>query len=111
MKSPLPASMAVASTTTGRWPQMMVSIFSIRAVGCSQSIAWASTVFTAIGAESIDCMAGRVQEVLTKGFRMNAREQAVCTDVLAENTRIIFNGDNYALEWHEDAGKRGLPNH
>ena len=27
-----------------------------------------------------------------------------------ENQAIVFDGDNYTEEWHEEAEKRGLPN-
>jgi glutamine synthetase type III len=30
--------------------------------------------------------------------------------VIKENKRIIFNGNNYSMEWEKEAGKRGLQN-
>jgi glutamine synthetase len=84
--------------------------FEFRAVGSSQSIAWPNTVLNTIIAESIDYVAQRIEETAKKGD-LNAAVQTVCKEVLAENKRIIFNGDNYAQEWHDEAAKRGLPNH
>jgi glutamine synthetase len=31
-------------------------------------------------------------------------------ETLAANLKVIWNGDNYTKEWHDEAAKRGLPN-
>ncbi len=84
--------------------------FEFRAVGSSQSIGWPNTVLNTMAAESIQYMADRIQETLKKNNDLNAAVQAVCKEVLTENHRILFNGDNYSSEWHAEAEKRGLPN-
>lgn len=84
--------------------------FEFRAVGSSQSIAWPNTVLNTMIAESIDYMATRIEEAKKKEKDLNAAVQAVCKEVLTENKRVLFNGDNYSKEWHAEAEKRGLPN-
>ncbi len=34
----------------------------------------------------------------------------VIREVLTAHQKVIFNGNNYSKEWHEEAQKRGLPN-
>jgi glutamine synthetase len=85
--------------------------FEFRAVGSSQSIAWPNTALNTMAAESIDYMADRLDAELKKnGNNIPAAVQTVCKDVLNENKRILFNGDNYSADWHAEAEKRGLPN-
>ncbi len=84
--------------------------FEFRAVGSSQSIAWPNTVLNTIVAESLDYMATKIEEAVKGGKNQNQAVQAVVKEVLAENQRVIFNGDNYSEEWHKEAERRGLPN-
>jgi glutamine synthetase len=85
--------------------------FEFRAVGSSQSIAWPNTALNTMAAESIDYVATKLEEELKKNKNdVPAAVQAVCKEVLGENKKIIFNGDNYSAEWHAEAEKRGLPN-
>lgn len=84
--------------------------FEFRAVGSSQSIAWPNTILNAIVAESLDYMATEIENLIISGTELNAAVQQVVKKTLAENERILFNGDNYSQEWHDEAEKRGLPN-
>lgn len=84
--------------------------FEFRAVGSSQSIAWPNTILNAIVAESLDYMATEIENLIISGTDLNAAVQQVVKKTLAENERILFNGDNYSQEWHDEAEKRGLPN-
>lgn len=84
--------------------------FEFRAVGSSQSIAWPNTILNAIVAESLDYMATEIETLIKSGTELNAAVQQVTKKTLAENERILFNGDNYSQEWHDEAEKRGLPN-
>lgn len=84
--------------------------FEFRAVGSSQSIAWPNTILNTMVSESLDYMATRLEEALKKNSDINHAVQTICKEVLNENKRIIFNGDNYSKEWHDEAEKRGLPN-
>ncbi len=85
--------------------------FEFRAVGGSQSIAGPNTVLNTIVAESLDFMATQSR----KGRRQAARTcnkaiQDLLPGIIKESKKVLFNGDNYSEEWHQEAEKRGLPN-
>ena len=85
--------------------------FEFRALGSSQSLALPNTVLNTIVAEAIDDLAEKLKAAL-KGPSANL-EKAVAKVVkqsYAANKRIVFDGDNYAPEWHAEAEKRGLYN-
>jgi glutamine synthetase len=85
--------------------------FEFRAVGSSQSIAGPLVVLNTIVAESLDEVATQLEKA-TGGdpAKLNAAVQKVVQDIIKEHKGIIFNGDNYTDEWHQEAAKRGLPN-
>jgi glutamine synthetase len=85
--------------------------FEFRALGSSQSLALPNTVLNTIVAEAIDDLAGKLKTAL-KGSAANLEKAVtkVVKDSYGANKRIIFDGDNYAPEWHEEAEKRGLYN-
>ncbi len=85
--------------------------FEFRAVGASQSIAMPNTVLNTIVAESLEFMADKIEAATKDGKAdFNQAVSTIVKDVLSENKRILFNGDNYSKEWHAEAEKRGLPN-
>ncbi|HEY4426723.1 MAG TPA: glutamine synthetase III [Solirubrobacteraceae bacterium] len=85
--------------------------FEFRALGSSQSLALPNTVLNTIVAEAIDDLAGKLKSAL-KGSSANLEKAVtkVVRDSYKANKRIIFDGDNYAPEWHAEAEKRGLSN-
>ncbi len=85
--------------------------FEFRAVGSSQSIAGPLVALNTIVADSLDYIAGRLEEA-TKGdpAKLNAAVQKLLKEIASEHEAIIFNGDNYTAEWHAEAARRGLPN-
>ena len=85
--------------------------FEFRALGSSQSLALPNTVLNTIVAEAIDDLADKLKTAL-KGNQANLEKALtkVVRDSYKANKRIIFDGDNYAPEWHEEAEKRGLYN-
>jgi glutamine synthetase len=85
--------------------------FEFRALGSSQSLAMPNTVLNTIVAEAIDDLAGKLKTAL-KGSPANLEKAVtkVVKDSYSANKRIIFDGDNYSPEWHEEAEKRGLYN-
>jgi glutamine synthetase len=88
--------------------------FEFRAVGSSQSVSFPNTVLNVIVAESLDVMAGMLEEKL-KGKKKNKKafEESVAevlSEVLHDSKTILFGGDNYSEEWHNEAEKRGLLN-
>jgi len=84
--------------------------FEFRAVGSSQAIARPNSYLNVAVAESIDYVATELEKKLKSGKDLHAAINIVVKDVLAENQRVIWNGDNYTKEWHAEAAKRGLPN-
>ena len=86
--------------------------FEFRAVGSSQTIAWPNTVLNTIAAESLDYMATELEKVAGKTptpARLQAAVLSVLKKVIRHHKRVIFGGDNYSAEWHDEAEERGLP--
>lgn len=90
--------------------------FEFRAVGSSFSISDPLTAINTIVADSIEFIADELDKA-TKGAgikdekKFNAALQNVLKDILTEHGDIIFNGNGYSKEWHEEAEKkRGLKN-
>jgi glutamine synthetase len=87
--------------------------FEFRAVGSSATSAWPNTVLNTIVAESLDYLAGRLEEEAGSDPGPEQLETAVrkvLQDVIHAHKRVLFNGDNYSAEWHAEAERRGLPN-
>jgi glutamine synthetase len=85
--------------------------FEFRAVASNQSIAGPLVVLNTIVAESLDYIATELEKA-TKGDagKLNAAVQKVLQRVIKENSAVIFNGNNYSEEWHQEAARRKLPN-
>ena len=87
--------------------------FELRAVGSTAAVAWPNTVINTIVADSIDHIATTLEKRL-EGERSSERFQdivvATLSELVREHKAVIFNGDNYTTEWHEEAERRGLPN-
>jgi glutamine synthetase len=84
--------------------------FEFRAVGGSQSIAGPNTVLNTIVAESLDYIATHLEKAKAQGKDINKAIQELLPAIIKESKKVIFNGDNYTPEWHQEAEKRGLPN-
>ncbi|MHC4767732.1 MAG: glutamine synthetase III family protein [Planctomycetota bacterium] len=86
--------------------------FEFRAIGSSSSIAWPNTVLNTIIAESLDELATRLEKEMggTTSKKLETIVKAILRDVVQEHRRVVFDGDNYDLKWHEQAERRGLPN-
>lgn len=85
--------------------------FEFRAVGAHQSIAGPLVAMNTIIAESLDYCATRLEEE-TGGdpAKLNLALQKLLNEIINEHGAIIFNGDGYSQQWHEEAEKRGLLN-
>ena len=86
--------------------------FEFRAVGSSQSIAWPNTVLNTIVAESLDLIATEIEKSAGKAptpERLQRAVLGVLQRIIRQHKRVIFDGDNYSPEWHEEAERRGLP--
>ena len=85
--------------------------FEFRALGSSQSITWSATVLNTVVAESIDELCTELESELKEpGKGVEAALHAVLAREIPGFKRIIFNGDGYNPEWHQEAARRGLLN-
>jgi len=84
--------------------------FEFRAVGSSQSISGAQVVLNTIVAESLDEIATTLEAAVKAGHNLNAEIQTLLQKLIAENKKVIFNGNGYSEAWHKEAEARGLPN-
>jgi len=84
--------------------------FEFRAVGSFFSIAGPNTVLNTIVCESIDYIATKLEADVQVGKSLNKAIQDLLPGILKESKKVVFNGDGYSEDWHEEAEKRGLPN-
>jgi glutamine synthetase len=81
--------------------------FEFRAVGSSAAIYWPQTVLNTVVADSLCLLADELE-------KLKPNDMAGLTQILAAivkgHRRVLFEGNNYAPEWYEEAAKRGLPN-
>ncbi len=87
--------------------------FEFRAVGSSATSAWPNTVLNTIVAESLDVVATQLEKAAGKNpspQKMQQAVRAVLQKIVKQHKRVIFNGDGYSQEWHQEAKRRGLPN-
>jgi len=84
--------------------------FEFRMLGSSSSLGLPNTVLNTIAAEAIDELADALEAKLGDGTSIEEAVVAVVRDVYSANSRIVFGGDNYAEEWHDEAEQRGLSN-
>jgi len=80
--------------------------FEFRMVGSSDSIASPNIVLNTIVADTL-C---QYADILEKSSDITASVQEIVKDMIENNKKVIFNGDNYSDEWPVEAEKRGLPN-
>jgi glutamine synthetase len=82
--------------------------FEFRALGSSMPLSLPNTVLNTIVAEAIDDLSDKLESRLDGDLVAAVRETV--KDSYSENQQIIFGGDNYSEEWHEEAERRGLLN-
>jgi glutamine synthetase len=85
--------------------------FEFRAVSSNQSIAYPNVTLNVAVTESLDYMATELENAVASGKTLTEAVAALLPKVIAENKRIIFNGNGYSKEWEREARKRGLLNH
>ncbi|MEO8905189.1 MAG: glutamine synthetase type III, partial [Polyangiaceae bacterium] len=79
-------------------------------VGSSQSPGIALAVLNTIMADSCDFIATKLEAAVGAGKPLNAAIQAVLQEIYTEHGKVVFNGNGYSEEWHQEAEKRGLLN-
>jgi glutamine synthetase len=84
--------------------------FEFRALGSSMSLAFPNTVLNTIVAESIDALSEDLENAINGGSSLEDAVTQVVKATYAEHGRIVFDGDGYSQEWHDEAEQRGLVN-
>ena len=81
--------------------------FEFRAVGSTQPCYWANTVLNTIVADALRGLADELES--GKGdFNKNLAE--ALRKRIKSHKKVLFSGNGYSAEWHQEAEKRGLPN-
>lgn len=80
--------------------------FEFRMLGSTANIACPNTILNTIVAESLDYISDYIEGKNDLDKALNE----VLKKILKEHKAIIFNGNNYAPEWVEEAESRGLLN-
>ncbi|MBB4662684.1 glutamine synthetase III [Conexibacter arvalis] len=84
--------------------------FEFRAIGSTQSVALPNTVLNTIVAEAIDDLADQLEAALKGGASLEEALRPVLQKSYAAHKRVVFDGDGYSQDWHEEAARRGLLN-
>lgn len=78
--------------------------FEFRSPGAAMSIADANIVINTIVADVLSGFADQLE----KAEDLRAAVEQIVVDTISHHKRIIFNGNNYAAAWREEAHARGL---
>lgn len=79
--------------------------FEFRMPGSAMSMADPNIILNTAVAESLRAFA----DLLEQGDDTSAAIDQLIRETLKKHSRILFNGNNYAQEWVEEAKRRGLP--
>ena len=82
--------------------------FEFRAPGASQSIALPVTMFASIWAWGIEQLAGVIESKISNGTDPIDAALEAARDAFRNGSSILFEGDAYSHEWHDEAKRRGL---
>ncbi|HEY4278405.1 MAG TPA: glutamine synthetase III [Conexibacter sp.] len=84
--------------------------FEFRAVGSTQSVALPNTVLNTIAAQAIDDLSAKLEQAMAGGASLEEALRPVLQTCWAAHKRVVFDGDGYSQEWHDEAEQRGLLN-
>lgn len=77
--------------------------FEFRAAGSSQSISFPITVLNTIVADAVSALAAELKAKLDGGADLNSAVADIVKVTYSAHKRIVFNGDGYSDEWHQEA--------
>lgn len=80
--------------------------FEFRMLGSSFSVSGPNIILNTIVADALSEFADRLE----KAADFSCEIDALIKETVTKHKRIIFNGNNYAQEWVDEAAKRGLLN-
>jgi glutamine synthetase len=81
--------------------------FEFRAVGSSAPIYWPQTVLNTAVADSLGQLADALDGLKPGDFEGLTK---ILSGIISGHKQVLFEGNNYAEEWHTEAARRGLPN-
>ncbi|MGC9219966.1 MAG: glutamine synthetase III [Solirubrobacteraceae bacterium] len=84
--------------------------FEFRALGSSMSLGLPNTVLNTIVAEAVDSLADDLAAELQAGKQLEEALLPIIQKSYSANRRVVFGGDGYSQEWHQEARRRGLLN-
>jgi glutamine synthetase len=84
--------------------------FEFRAVGSSANCSTSMIVLNAAVAYQLAQFKKDVDAIIKKGRNKDEAIFQVLKKYILESERVLFEGDNYSREWHQEAKKRGLCN-
>ena len=84
--------------------------FEFRAVGSGANCANAMTALNSIMAETLKTFKKDVDTLIEKGEKKEIAIMHVIREYIVASEKVLFEGDGYSDEWHQEAEKRGLPN-
>ena len=84
--------------------------FEFRAVGSSANCAISMTVLNTIVADTLKQFKADVDTLIEKGDKKEIAIMQVIQKYIVESKAVLFEGDGYSDQWHEEAARRGLPN-
>jgi len=84
--------------------------FEFRAVGSSANCAISMTVLNTIVADTLKQFKADVDGLVEKGDKKEVAIMQVIQKYIVESKAVLFEGDGYSEQWHQEAERRGLPN-
>ena len=84
--------------------------FEFRAVGSSANCAISMTVLNTIMADTLKKFKSDVDGLVEKGDKKEVAIMQVIQKYIVESKAVLFEGDGYSEQWHQEAERRGLPN-
>ena len=84
--------------------------FEFRAVGSSANCAISMTVLNTIVADTLKQFKADVDGLVEKGDKKEVAIMQVIQKYIVDSKAVLFEGDGYSEQWHQEAERRGLPN-
>ena len=84
--------------------------FEFRAVGSSANCAISMTVLNTIMADTLRKFKQEVDALIEKGDKKEIAIMHIIQRYIVESKKVLFEGDGYSQDWHNEAARRGLPN-
>ncbi|MES2646666.1 MAG: glutamine synthetase III [Bacteroidota bacterium] len=84
--------------------------FEFRAVGSTANCSTPMTVLNAIMANTLTEFKTEVDSLIEKGEKKEVAIMEVIKKYIVIADTVLFEGDGYSEEWHQEAERRGLPN-